>query len=48
MEVPEIMADSIRFALCDDSDIERRIIRFMLDQYIEEQSKRMHSKEIRS
>ncbi len=31
------MADSIRFALCDDSDIERRIIRFMLDQYIEEQ-----------
>ena len=30
------MADSIRFALCDDSDIERHIIRCMLDQYIEE------------
>lgn len=28
--------DRMRFALCDDSDIERRIIRFLLDKYIEE------------
>ncbi len=26
----------MRFALCDDSDIERRIIRFLLDKYIKE------------
>lgn len=30
------MSEKIRFALCDDSDIERHIIRCMLDQYIEE------------
>ncbi len=30
------MADMIRFALCDDSDIERYIIRCMIDKYIEE------------
>lgn len=28
--------DRMRFALCDDTDIERRIIRFMIDQYIKE------------
>lgn len=28
--------DIIRIALCDDSDMERRIIRFMIDQYIKE------------
>ena len=30
------MMDRIRIALCDDSDMERRIIRFMIDQYIKE------------
>ncbi len=28
--------DRMRFALCDDTDIERRIIRFMIEQYIKE------------
>lgn len=28
--------DRMRIALCDDSDIERRIIRFLLDKYIKE------------
>lgn len=28
--------DRMRFALCDDSEIERRIIRFLLDKYIKE------------
>ncbi len=42
------MADSIRFALCDDSDIERRIIRFMLDQYIEEQGYSVQVEEFNS
>lgn len=30
------MMDRIRIALCDDSDMERRIIRFMINQYIKE------------
>lgn len=30
------MKENIQIALCDDSDIERRIIRFLLDKYIEE------------
>ena len=28
--------DRMRFALCDDSEIARRIIRFLLDKYIKE------------
>ena len=30
------MMDKIRIALCDDNDMERRIIRFMINQYIKE------------
>lgn len=30
------MMDRIRIALCDDTDMERRIIRFMINQYIKE------------
>lgn len=30
------MMDRIRIALCDDSNIERRIIRFMINKYIDE------------
>lgn len=30
------MMDSIRIALCDDNDMERRIIRFLINQYIKE------------